>query len=80
MKDISEKPVQNYLIAAGIYVVNKDQIKKIRKNENYEMPNFLRKIKEDCGKVCAFPIHEYWLDIGQMKDFEKAQVDVKKIF
>ena len=32
----------------------------------------------DDGKaVNMFPIHEYWLDIGRMDDFHKAQAEVK---
>ena len=27
--------------------------------------------------VLMFPIHEYWLDIGRMDDFHKAQLDIK---
>jgi len=27
--------------------------------------------------VNMFPIHEYWLDIGRMDDFNKAQTEVQ---
>ena len=26
------------------------------------------------------PIHEYWLDMGGISDFEKAQLDYKTLF
>jgi NDP-sugar pyrophosphorylase family protein len=26
--------------------------------------------------VHMFPVHEYWLDIGRMEDFQQAQFDV----
>jgi len=26
-------------------------------------------------KIMKFPIYEYWLDIGRMGDFERAQAD-----
>ena len=31
-------------------------------------------------KIVHYPILGYWLDIGSHSDFEKAQVDVNKIF
>ena len=32
-------------------------------------------IKNNC-KVISFPIHAYWLDIGSMDDYSKAQNDI----
>ena len=34
-----------------------------------------RKIK-DSNKVNMFPVHEYWLDIGQTEQLHQAQKDV----
>jgi len=34
----------------------------------------------DNGGVSAFPIHEYWLDIGQMDEYEKANREVATVF
>jgi NDP-sugar pyrophosphorylase family protein len=31
---------------------------------------------EERQKVLMFPIHEYWLDIGRMDDFKRAQMDI----
>ncbi|ECR5117055.1 alcohol dehydrogenase, partial [Salmonella enterica] len=28
------------------------------------------------SNVLMFPIHEYWLDIGRMDDFKRAQADI----
>ena len=42
------------------------------------MPDLLEKNIKDHKRVNMYPIHEYWLDIGQMKDFEQAQVDISK--
>ena len=27
-------------------------------------------------RVVSFPIHEYWLDIGRIDDYERVQLDV----
>ena len=32
------------------------------------------------GRVGAFPVREYWLDIGHLADLEKAHGDFERIF
>ena len=31
-------------------------------------------------KVVSFPIHEYWIDIGKVEDFQQAHVEYKEVF
>ena len=31
-------------------------------------------------KISIFPIHEYWIDIGQFENFHKATADYDKVF
>jgi len=77
---VDEKPVQTYFINAGIYVLEPELLKDIQENVKIDMPPFLMKKVEEGKKVNLFPIHEYWLDIGQPKEFEKAQCDVQEEF
>jgi dTDP-glucose pyrophosphorylase len=68
-----EKPVQRFHVNAGIYVIGKEIIKSVKKNEYIDMPTLLeRHIDTD---IMMFPFYEYWLDIGRMDDFKRAQVD-----
>lgn len=71
-----EKPTHNFYINAGIYVVNQDIVKGVKKDTIIDMPSLLELTIEKEKNVSAFPIHEYWLDIGRMSDFEKAQKDI----
>jgi len=32
-------------------------------------------LEKNSSAVSVFPIHEYWLDIGQIGDYQRAQVD-----
>ncbi|MEZ5757446.1 MAG: nucleotidyltransferase family protein [Emcibacteraceae bacterium] len=77
---VDEKPVQTYFINAGIYVLEPELLKDIEQNVKIDMPPFLMKKVEEGKKVNLFPIHEYWLDIGQPNEFEKAQCDVQEEF
>lgn len=71
-----EKPVQRFFVNAGIYVVSPRVIQSVEKNQNIDMPTLLEQHMKERQKVLMFPIHEYWLDIGRMDDFKRAQVDI----
>jgi len=75
-----EKPLQKYFINAGIYVVEPALIKQIAKNQHIDMPSLLDQQMSTGENVAIFPIHEYWLDIGKMNDFERAQHDYQRDF
>ena len=72
---IEEKPAREYFINCGIYVVNPDATKLIPQNSKITMPDVFQILKEDNKNVLVFPVHEYWLDIGNPEDFEKAQIE-----
>ena len=75
-----EKPLQKYFINAGIYVVEPALIKQTAKNQRIDMPSLLEQQMAKGENVAIFPIHEYWLDIGKMNDFERAQHDYQRDF
>ncbi len=70
---IDEKPVHSFMVSAGIYVVEKESIKLIPENEFFDMPHFFESMMKDNKLTQAFPIHEYWLDIGREDDLIRAQ-------
>lgn len=75
--DMVEKPIQKFFVNAGIYVVDPEIYKNVAANIKIDMPTLLeQQIKMD-KQVTMFPIHEYWLDIGRMDDFNKAQQDIQ---
>lgn len=76
---IDEKPVHQFFVNAGIYVLNPEAIKLIPIETAYDMPHLFNELISSNKKTGVFPIHEYWLDIGQKDDFEKAQGDVIKL-
>jgi NDP-sugar pyrophosphorylase family protein len=73
--EITEKPVQKFFVNAGIYVLEPDILDQCRSKEAVDMPDLLRLAMRKGGKVNMFPIHEYWLDIGQMEEYQRAQID-----
>lgn len=76
---ITEKPVQKCLINAGIYILKPDTLEYIPRGEYYDMPNFIQKLLLMNKKVVTFPIREYWIDVGDPKDLNKAQSMLEEI-
>jgi len=77
---IEEKPIHKFFVNAGIYALSPQVFEYIPKNEFYDMPTLFENIIQDKLKSISFPIHEYWLDIGRMSDFERAQNEYSEIF
>ena len=80
LEKIIEKPVERYLINAGIYVLEPEILKLVPKNEYYDMTQLFDSLLSKNLDIGIFPIHEYWLDIGQKEDYEKSQKDFVKYF
>lgn len=77
---IVEKPVHKSFVNAGIYVLNPTALRQVPNGEFYDMPELYKKLMNEQQKVSAFPLREYWLDIGRMDDYEKANGDFKETF
>jgi NDP-sugar pyrophosphorylase family protein len=75
---IEEKPKKTFLINAGIYVFSPHLLDNIKKNEYIQMTDFILDQIKNKEKVSAFPIHEYWIDIGKKESLEKAEKDIFK--
>ena len=74
---MEEKPIQRFFVNAGIYVINPEVFKNVEKNNRIDMPTLLQGYIDNQEDILMFPIHEYWLDIGRMDDFKRAQIDIK---
>lgn len=68
-----EKPVHRFFINAGIYLLSPDLVKSVAPGVRVDMPTLLEREIADGNDVNMFPVHEYWLDIGRMEDFKRAQ-------
>jgi dTDP-glucose pyrophosphorylase/predicted transcriptional regulator len=78
--NIVEKPIQKFFVNAGIYVLDPKLINQVDGNKYLDMTNFLENQIKNGNKVCVFPIHEYWIDIGRMEEYECAHGIFNKEF
>ncbi len=77
---ISEKPKHKFFINAGVYLLTPEAIRKIPKDKFYDMPSLFQTLKDENNIVSAFPIHEYWLDIGRKDQLEIADKEYMQEF
>ena len=80
VRKIVEKPIHKFFVNAGIYVLSINTVKSIRQHQQLDMPDLLNLEIEKGHGVGSFPLHEYWLDIGRVDEFNQAQKDIKGIF
>jgi len=73
--DIHEKPIKNFFVNAGVYVMKSALLKKVEKNKYLDMPDFFSSLIESNSEISAFPIHEYWMDVGQHDQLSQAKKD-----
>lgn len=80
VKKIEEKPIHKLFVNAGIYVLDPKVLQLVPKDSYFDMPDLFKKIRNLEYLTAAFPIREYWMDIGQIDDFHQANGDFEKIF
>lgn len=73
VSEIQEKPFRREFVNAGIYALDSVVLDYVEVGIPLDMPTLLNKLLQDQKKVGMFPIHEPWLDIGRMADYQKAQ-------
>ena len=77
---VKEKPTQKYFVNAGIYMLSPDCLKYIPHNQFYDMPTLFEKLISENENVISFPLREYWLDIGHIEEYEKANEEYDEVF
>lgn len=77
---ITEKPVQQFFVSAGMYVLEPDALNFIPNDTFYDMPTLFEALLAQGAEASVFPVREYWLDIGRLDDLERAQSEFGKVF
>ncbi len=73
---LEEKPVSQFFVVAGIYLLSPEVWLYLQRGEHCDMPDLIRRLVGAGRKVVSFPINEYWLDVGSPDDYQQAQTDV----
>lgn len=77
---IEEKPTHKFFVSAGIYMLLPQTLEHVPDDEFFDMPTLFEKLIFEKYNAVSFPIREYWLDIGRMCDYERANSEYSAIF
>jgi NDP-sugar pyrophosphorylase family protein len=73
ISEIQEKPDFKLEILAGIYIIKPPVLKLIPPNSYFGIDLLIKEMLGRKMKIARYPIKDYWLDIGQINDFQTAQ-------
>ena len=80
IKSIKEKPTMKSFINGGIYIIDPQVLNYIPKGEFKHITEVIEILLKEKFKVIGFPIHEYWIDVGQHNDLQKAETEFEENF
>ena len=66
--EVQEKPSQSSYVNTGVYVLEPGVVRLLT-GQPEDMPNLFETIRNAGGRTIVFPIHEPWVDLGQMEDY-----------
>jgi dTDP-glucose pyrophosphorylase len=70
LKGLVEKPEYDFLVNAGMYIVNPETLKLIPENTFYNITDLIEAIKKNGGRIGVFPVTENsYHDSGQWKEY-----------
>ena len=73
LERIKEKPEYNFLVNAGLYVLNPTIIDLIPDSGLFHITHLMDKVKEIKGTIGVYPVSENaWTDVGQWTEYRKA--------
>ncbi|MCT7995230.1 nucleotidyltransferase family protein [Laspinema olomoucense] len=73
---IEEKPVQHFFVNAGIYALSPKVLDYLPEKAFFDMPTLFERLMAVDLPTAAYPLREYWLDIGRISDLEKANQQI----
>jgi dTDP-glucose pyrophosphorylase len=79
---LSEKPTHRFFVNAGVYACDPQVVGLMSKHEHerFDMTDVIAAALAAEMRVGGFPIREYWIDIGQLGDYERAENDHMTVF
>ena len=73
---LAEKPVLEFFVNAGIYLLEPAAARRIPRDTQFDATDLIAGLLSDDQPIQSYAIYEYWLDIGQLPDYERANQDV----
>ncbi|CAM1339434.1 nucleotidyltransferase family protein [Tenacibaculum aestuarii] len=79
IKSFKEKPTYTYYSNGGIYLMKKEVLDYVPKEEFFNATDLMEYLIKKGKKIISYPLVGYWLDVGKHEDYKKAQEDIKRV-
>lgn len=77
VRELVEKPSHSFFVNAGIYLLEPSVCHYVPNNQRFDMTDLIQRLLDEKRPVASFPMVEYWVDIGEPADYERAQNDAQ---
>jgi NDP-sugar pyrophosphorylase family protein len=76
LQSLREKPRLSFFVNAGLYAVDPAAVSLMPNlPDRFDMTNLVEAALAFGARVGGFPIREYWLDVGQLADYDRTHGD-----
>ena len=79
IKKFKEKPSTTYYANAGIYILKKEIVKNLVKDEFLNMTDLMQQTIDSSKILIHNPLIGYWIDIGNHEDLIRAKEIAKHV-
>jgi len=77
---IEEKPTHTFTINGGVYVLSPAAVDLVPRNTFYDLPTLLQDLVRQGMRVRCHRAESYWMDIGRLADYERANAEFGMFF
>lgn len=71
-REWDEKPVHEYMVSMGVYVMSPKVLPFLVENTFLNLPEYITLLKRSGARIGSYVHEGYWLDIGRREDYERA--------
>jgi NDP-sugar pyrophosphorylase family protein len=80
IEKIEEKPIQRFVVSAGMYVLSPQALEVVPREQFFDMPSLFESMVGRGMRTRCHYVDGYWLDIGRVPDYERANTDFSEVF
>jgi NDP-sugar pyrophosphorylase family protein len=77
---MEEKPELKTEVLAGVYIFKPPVLRLVPAGEYFGMDSLIKKMLEQEAPIGKYLIRQFWLDIGQIEDYQEAQEAYRQHF
>jgi dTDP-glucose pyrophosphorylase len=80
IETIEEKPIQRFVVSAGMYVLSPTVLDLVPRGTYYDMPSLFDAAVREGLRTRCHHVDGYWLDVGRVTDYQRANIDFDEVF